>query len=291
MKRLLVIPLLILLGVLAWSWLQAEQNIPAISGKWVDGKPRISASPYTYDIAEGHVSGHTPWAKIGYNYVTSTNEEDMWAAGGVYTFPTSGTSMQIYSTSAFDASGSTGIRTVSLYYLDTHYREKTEILTMNGITAVTTVATDIYRVQYFRAASVGVGAKAVGDISIRHATGAGATIYGRIAQGYTRGRGCFWTVPKGKTLYVTSIAFSAGGTAKPVQFTTRATYDNQAGVTLTAGTFFMPFHEIICTDAAFTKELEVPTKLPETTDIKVSVKCNQANNYCTTSLRGWLEDN
>lgn len=65
--------------------------------KNVDGKPRVSTSPYLYDIAEGNVTGHSPWSKIGFNPDVGTGEEDIWSNGGAYTFPTAAAQWELYS--------------------------------------------------------------------------------------------------------------------------------------------------------------------------------------------------
>ena len=43
----------------------------------IDNKPRVSAMPYTYDIAEGNISDHYAWAKIGFNAAIGVTEEEM----------------------------------------------------------------------------------------------------------------------------------------------------------------------------------------------------------------------
>jgi len=47
----------------------------------VNGKPRISSTPYLYDIAEGSVPNHIPWTM-------NATESDLWSAAGVYVPPT-----------------------------------------------------------------------------------------------------------------------------------------------------------------------------------------------------------
>ena len=64
--------------------------------KHVQNKPRVSSMDYLYDIAEGNVTGHTPWTKIGYNPALTT-EEDIWSAGGLYVFPAAATQMEVVS--------------------------------------------------------------------------------------------------------------------------------------------------------------------------------------------------
>jgi hypothetical protein len=54
--------------------------------KEADGKPRVSTTPYLYDIGEGNISGHMCWEKIGYNPVVTNVEEEVWSYGGKYAF-------------------------------------------------------------------------------------------------------------------------------------------------------------------------------------------------------------
>ena len=66
-----------------------------------------------------------------------------------------------------------------------------------------------------------------------------------LGQAKTRQRQMIWTVPLGKTLYVTQITFTACnmGSTKYARFTTKATYDDKSATVLAAGLFFMPYTE------------------------------------------------
>jgi len=246
-----------------------------------------------YDIAKGNVSGHEAWSKIGYNGDVDASTEDMIAQGGVYVFPAAEGQMDIVSSSAEDdpvkanTNPGTGVHTVTLHYLDDAFTEKTEDINLNGTTAVATTATDIYRVQNIRAKVCGTGGKAAGNITLSEHGGT-TYKYGYIATGHTRMRQCVWTVPAGKTLYVTSISFAVGGVVKEKSalFTTLATYDNKAGATRD---FFIPYNEVIIEDEAYSRELSIPTKLGAGVDLKVQVRGLVADCVCTCTLSGWIE--
>ena len=63
------------------------ESTSAVKGvEYVDKDVRVCNRPYNYGIAEGDVTGHTPWSKIGYNPAITTAEEDIWSAGGAYAF-------------------------------------------------------------------------------------------------------------------------------------------------------------------------------------------------------------
>lgn len=259
----------------------------------VNNKPRVSATPYLYDIAEGNVSGHTAWSKIGYNGDVDVGTEDMIAQGGVYTFPAAQGQMDIVSSSAeddpekADTNAGTGIHTVTLYYLDNTFAEKSIDINLNGTAAVATSASDIYRVQNMRAKVCGTGGAAAGNITLSEHGGT-TYKYGYIALGQTRMRQCVWTVPLGKTLYVTSISFSVGGATKEktAVFTTLAKYDNKADA---IRNFFLPYTEVTIEDSAYHRELEIPTKLGAGVDLKVQVRGLVADCVCSCTLRGWTE--
>lgn len=257
--------------------------------KLVDGKPRVSSMPYTYDIAEGNVANHVSWSKTGYNADVDVGVEDVWTYGWQYVFPAAEAGMRVVSSSENDAAAGTGIQKVYLVYLDDAGAEKTEIITMNGTTPVNTTATDIYRIQNFRAYQVGTGKVAAGDINIYHLTEA-TPIYSQIATSMARARNIVWTVPAGKVLFINHIFFSASGVVKSdahtVLFTTMAKYDTASGRAID---FFMPYTELLLSDEARDIELLQPTKLIAGTDLKVQARGLTANCYCTTRLSGWLE--
>jgi hypothetical protein len=269
-----------------------------VDGVWTREYQRVQSMPYTYDIAEGNVTNHSSWSKIGFHAAIGATELDMmpWAAvtgglGWTYTFPTGALTMTIVSDSTEDdadktPAAGTGAYTVTVYYLTTAFAEKNITVTMNGTGAVT-VATDIYRVQNARVVTAGTAGRAVGNITIA----SGGQTYGFISATKTRQRQCVWTVPTGKTLYITNIAFSCAqqATSKYVRFTTRANYDEKSNTVLQRG-LFMPFNEIALNNTAFSRELSPPTKLPATTDLKVSAIADSAA-VGTCTLRGWIETN
>jgi hypothetical protein len=73
----------------------------------VNGKPRISSTPYLYDIAEGSVPNHIPWTKIGYTPTMNATESDLWSAAGVYVPPTAEMGMEVVSSNNVDDIGTT----------------------------------------------------------------------------------------------------------------------------------------------------------------------------------------
>jgi hypothetical protein len=250
-----------------------------------NGDPR----PWDYKIAFGRISNCTPWTKSGYNNDVGATTEDLWTAGGIYVWPIVAQQMEVLGAAGDTAAGA-GVQQVQVGYLDSSYVAHSEIVTMNGINPVATAGHDLFRIQTFRAYRVGGNGVASGSINIRMIGGA-ATVYSQILAGFTRARNQTWTVPVGQVLYVTSIVFSSGSAAggKNVLFTTRANYDDANQRVLTpVDSFFMPFHEVLVQDGVFYRELEVPTKLPATVNLKVSALSDSAGAQCTSVLRGFV---
>jgi hypothetical protein len=253
--------------------------------KQVNGKVRVSSMPYLYDIAEGNVTGHTGWSKIGYNGDVGTSEEDIWTVGGTYVWPAAQAAMKIASSSANDTAGSVNARTVRVYYLNAAGSAKSEAVTINGTHPVTTVATDLYRINALRLETAGTNNGPAGTITLKNT--ALSTTFSQIVVGYSRARNITYTVPVAKALYITSTTFSVYGATKGIRFTTRATYDSDAGA---ARTFFLPYFEVSMTNGALYRPLELPAKFPAGTRIKVSGIADAAGAVCSVALRGWLED-
>lgn len=177
----------------------------------------------------------------------------------------------------------TGARTVTVYWLDDGFIETGTTVTMNGDTPVK-INDGIYRINNARVITTGSSNAPVGNLSIKNST----STYGYISATKTRQRQMIYTIPTGKTLYVTNISFSCSGqsASKTTRFTTRANFNDKTGLVMQRG-LFMPFHEILLNNTAFEKELQPPTKLPATTDIKVSAFADSAA-VVSCALRGYL---
>jgi hypothetical protein len=256
----------------------------------IDGKPRISSSQYLYDIAEGNVADHIPFSKLGYNSAVGATEEDIITQGGVYSWiGSAGIALEVVSSNANDTLAGSGVQKVRITYLDTDKSQQTQIINMNGTTPVPLTDTTIYRVNSIRATQVGSGLVAAGDISCRLVGGA-ATVYRQIVTGFTRGRGLVYTVPLGKTLYLTSIAVSSGAAEAGkavVRWIGRAQVDDTDPTVKID--FFQPFFETQTLDSSFYREFEIPVKIPASADIKISSISPVISSACTCALRGWLE--
>ena len=130
-----------------------------------------------------------------------------------YNEQTSDAQRSIVSSSANDSSAGTGARTVIIEYTNfAGVGGFTETVTMNGVTAVNTVATNICYIDRIIVLSVGSTKSNVGIISLKAATGgAGATI-GTIAATDNRSFWSHYYIGTGKTFNLTGASVSHSGT-------------------------------------------------------------------------------
>lgn len=247
----------------------------------------VTTMPYTYDIAEGNIPNHSQYTKLGVlTPIGVTSEVDLWTQGGKYVFPTNSGSMLLQSTSTNDKTGSVGVQTLRIGYLDINFVSKTETMSLNGTTPVPTVNKDIYRVNSIRAVTVGASGSAIGTITLSGSTS--ATIYRAISIGYTRGRGLVYSVPTGSTLYLTDMHLSSVNTQAGhfTRFILRANYDDQINSKIN---FFQPYGEILLQDQALAVTFTSPIRVPTTCDLVMSIQGDNAGNQVTGVLRGWSE--
>jgi hypothetical protein len=235
----------------------------------INGKPRISSTSYEQDVAEGNVSNHWGWSKMGFNADIQSAEEIVAPQGGTYAFPASKLTMTAVSDSPeddpskADLSAGTGAHEITVYYLDDNFLEKSVTKALNG-TAAVNLAADMFRTQNVRVTAAGTTGRAVGNITIA----SGGVTYGYIAAGQSRQRQFVWTVPAGKSIYIKQSAVYAVHTAanKYVVITLRSNYNDKTGA---VGTIFTAYAEAVLTGNAIAPLYPMPKKFTEKSDIIV----------------------
>jgi len=100
---------------------------------------RIGTSePFELQVARGQIAYHESIYKFGNNPEVADSVETVWPQGGLYSYLTSASVLKVSSSSTDDTSAGTGARTVELFGLDGDYNEISEVVTLNGQTAVNT---------------------------------------------------------------------------------------------------------------------------------------------------------
>jgi len=259
-----------------------DQNGVAYGIKHINNKPRVSATPYTYDIAEGNLPNHEAIHRFGDMHSCGTAHADINGTdSAVMYWPTSAEQLKVSSSSTSDTSAGTGARTLLIQGLDASFAEISETVTLNGTTAVTTT-TSFYRVQTTRVMTAGTVGYNVGNISIKN-NAATATICAIYPEHNFTG-GPWYTVPVGHTLYLTHGFFHNDG-GKPAHLDFQVRVPTAVGgsglweTTMHIPTFSAPI------DVVF----QHPLPLPPGTDIKCQALTTQGTFSVGAGWEGWIE--
>lgn len=254
--------------------------------KQIDGKLRTSSMPYTYDIAEGNISDHFSIYKFGGNPDVGTSEETIWYQGGVYDWDAVDAAAGIVTVSSSDVDDVAGIGsgawTCTIYGLSsTDSTTISETVSLDGRNAVNSTL-EYYRVNRIIVNTAGTSEANEGIIYVGTgtvSTGVPAVIWSTVAEGKNQTLQSIWTVPKGKTLYMTSFTVS--------------TNSNKGNV---INIYFRPPNQLFQIKAnaylfstALVHQFEFPLMLSEGTDIDCRAVGTATGAGIALSFEAWYE--
>lgn len=248
----------------------------------------MSDIPFSHDIAlRNHADNITAWKMLGErnNVGTTTSGEDLWngAATRIPIPSLAGEQMQVVSTSANDTAAGTGARTLRIDYLDQDNNRQFEILTLNGLTPVSTVATNITFVNDTYVTSVGTDSGAAeGDITT-YRQGDPTRQYDFINAGANFGLTAKYKVPSRYKLLITKYACS-GAKTKNQSVRLRATCDDNNNLT---ETFLFKFVSYL-NDSVSGSNLDPPILIPSGGIIKVTSFGDLVGGEVSATLFGYL---
>lgn len=241
----------------------------------------------THAIARSLVPGARSFSSFGER--TSSGAETnapIRTSGAIVLIDPAGVQMSIVSASASDTSNGTNARTVLISYLDTNLAEQTEVVTLAGLTPVSTVATNIRYIQGMRVASYGAtSSAAAGAISASN----GGTTYASIPAGEVRTRSSFRMVPVGKKLLVGGVVGSSISGAGQARSVIKLVASEIDGVQTASPFILFPVGSLGMQDSAATMVFPVP---PSFTAGTVVGFLHTSDKACTVSGSwfGHLED-
>ena len=254
------------------------------------GQPVIRTTGSYYDwsinLSAGNLDGVGYIEKFGRNDTMSANMETIWDGGDIYTYLTSASSVYVTSSDGDDNPAGTGVRTVEVQGLDENYALATEEVNVDD-SASTKTFIRVFRV---RTKTTGSSGQAEGVISIRSAASGAGTLLAQIQRVGTGGGASLgqtfmavYTVPAGKTAYITQWIVGAGG------------QNADTTALLVARTFgdggFNSNDIIISAGQQFAKDYKVPLQFTEKTDIEVRGFTSSAGNDCSSTFNLILIDN
>jgi hypothetical protein len=145
------------------------------------------------------VTYRDPYMLRRFGNLTALAVTEVLLAARAYVEQSAQAQRSVVSTSVQDKASGTGSVKVRITYLNSAYELKTEDVTLNGTTAVNTVATDIRFIEKFQVIQ---GAAAVGAIKLMTAAAGGGTEFCGIGIGTYDAFLCHHYVPAGKSGYV-----------------------------------------------------------------------------------------
>jgi len=245
----------------------------------------VSSQPYTYGIAENSIAGHTALLKFGTRTAVAANTQSVvWeGTNPLYTYLTVAQQLKVVSASAQDGVGGTGIRTLTIVGLDANFDEVTEVVTMNGLTQVTTANSYI---RIFRAygSTSGTSLTNVGDINIYD--NAGTLQLLRIVAGDGQTLMTIFTIPRNKTAYLIQLSTSNdSGKGARISLFTRL---NDGGTLYPWQIKYRAY--IIGGDNEF--HFNIPFKIAAKTDIEIRVTtpASAGTTSAGATFELWYED-
>lgn len=136
----------------------------------------VRITDYRYEVAQSLREGHFTYNKFGYNTDVDTAEETIWVTGGMYTPPTTATTLTVASSSTADDGDpeGTGAHSIRVTGLDANRKIQIEDITLDGTSNVVTTSTWL-GINRASVLSSGSGQANAGLISITATTG-GATL-------------------------------------------------------------------------------------------------------------------
>jgi len=237
-------------------------------------------------VARGNVQGAYPFGSYGKRTATGAETNRIIWPDGTFTLPAAaGVQMTLVSTSANDAAAGTNIRKVELHYLDADLAPQSEIIELNGLTNVTTVATDIRFIQCLHVHTYGTSPYAAGTITAKNA----GTTYSQISTGELRCSSSARMVPFGKKCFVSgAVAGAVSGTAAAGVFIQIVATELDT-FQYTNPMILFPHGGIGLQDTSVTFNFPVPLVFNAGTVIALSMSTDKAA-IVGASWFGWLED-
>ena len=254
------------------------------------GEPILRTSGVSYDyvinISAGNEEGVGYIEKFGRNDTMSGNIETIWDGSNIYTYLTSASSVHITSSDGNDAVAGTGARTIEVQGLDQDYNLAVEDVDVDDSASQTT----FIRVFRARVKTTGSGGQAAGVISIRSAASGGGTLLAQIQKVGTGGGAslgqtfmAIYTVPAGKTAYLTQWTLGAGGqNADTTGFFMARPFGDGA---------FNSKDIIISAGQQAVKDYKIPLQFTEKTDIEIRGFTSSSGNDCSSTFNLLLYDN
>jgi len=256
-----------------------DENGARYGNKHVGNKMRTSSMPYTYDIAEGNVAGHTAIRRFGHNDDVAVAWETVYHGSNLRTYLTAAERLQVASDDAADdGPAGNGARTVTITGLDGNYAALSETVTMNG---VANVLTDASFLRIMTVATTTAGDTGWNEGTITASNNADTVVLEEIPPVENESHCACYTVPAGYTAYIVQA-----------MATEASTKGSQLGLWLRLydGLWTMKRTTVIF-DSSIVLPMPMTMVLPQMADIEIRAHGVLAGANVTAGFEGWIEAN
>jgi hypothetical protein len=247
------------------------------------------ASRTGIEIARGNYPGAANIASYGELTTTgAVTNHLIWPPAGLTDLtvpPAPGQQITLVSTSADDATGGTGIQSITILYLDGSLNSQSEVVPLSGLTPKTTTATDVRFIQCMYASAVGSGKAAAGDISATYGAG---IVHSYIPTGSRRCASSARRVPAGKRLIISGMAASAISGTAAARAEIRLVATGIFGDDFTEDAITFPYMAVGAQDTSEALS-NVFFAVPEGLVVGFEVTCDKGATI-SASFMGWTED-
>lgn len=252
---------------------QSPNGIPSTNNSVMSVTRNGKYEPFDLQIARGQIAGHSTLNIYGYQTTVTSTFIPLWENATAYTYPASATKMHLAGTS-----GDTAV--ISISGLDANYNQISELLTLNGATAVTTAKTYL-RINSM-SVSTGSATNPAGNVTLKDLTD--TYTYAQINAGVGRTQAGIYTVPAGYTFYLSRIdGYTSynGNNGNYVNYRNYSVSSNGV-VSVTQQAPFTQFYHV---------QRVMPRPFAEKTDIQIQASTSTGNATISVSFEGYLISN
>ena len=280
------------LNYMKYVEIENDTRYPAVTGGLGQGVFNKSAvlvqqvDPFNTGIGSG--TGQQDYIeKFGANLSVGADIETIWETGGIYEYLTVASTVSAISDDSGDTVTGTGARTIEIQGLDSNYNTVTEIISTNGTSsgpASTNEFLRIYRALVKTAGSTGTNEGHI-DINAGSTTviSIGTKGTGVNKEGFGQSQTSVYTIPAGKTGYITQWSVGSSVYNSGVQAFLMLSEPNDGPIMRTKDIMFLNNYSI--------KDYKVPLQALEKTDIEVRAYDTATGVPVSTSYNVILVDN
>lgn len=226
---------------------------------------------FNLEVARGLVQGHSTVNIYGFQPAVAQTFIPLWENATAYTYPVAATQMHLAGTAGDTAS-------IQINGLDSNYKMISEVLVLNGATAVTTVNSYL-RINSMQV-TIGSATNPSGVVTLKDLTD--TTIYAQINTGVGRTQAAIYTVPAGYTFYLSRVDGNTSLNGNNYCVYRNRTATPAGVVTLTQQSPFA---------VSYNAQRVMPRPFIEKTDIQLQAKVNSSTGEVSFSAEGYLIKN